>query len=183
MSSRYRSVRSAPSTENRSVGLPRPLSKSTPERCQARVTQSVSSLRRGVPTTPKGAGAPAATYCSGGRSGPSAYLRAIGSRSGSSSQLVHRSPSGILPEKAFIGLPHAGHAFWIGHCHPNFPCAGQSTSADIAIGIATRKNACACLALLDSDSRGYSTLGSDVVGVRHGAGVLPGSRAAGPGHS
>jgi len=56
-------------------------------------------------------------YGSGGRSGPSAHLRAAGSRSGSSLQLVHTYRGGrseASSETAFIGLPHAGHAFWIG---------------------------------------------------------------------
>ncbi|EHR00297.1 hypothetical protein [Bradyrhizobium sp. WSM471] len=56
-------------------------------------------------------------YGSGGRSGPSAHLRAAGSRSGSSLQLVQTYRGGrseASSDIAFIGLPHVGHAFRIG---------------------------------------------------------------------
>jgi hypothetical protein len=56
-------------------------------------------------------------HFAGGRNGPSAHLRAVGSCSGSSSQSVqtYRSrPSRASSRTAFIGLPHAGHAFRTG---------------------------------------------------------------------
>jgi len=56
-------------------------------------------------------------YGSGGRSGPSAHLRASGSCSGSSLQLVHTyrgRRSEASSDTAFIGLPHPGHAFRTG---------------------------------------------------------------------
>lgn len=59
----------------------------------------------------------AKTYGSGGRSGLCAHLRALGSRRGSSLQLV-QTYRGRLSDAssctAFIGLPHAGHAFRTG---------------------------------------------------------------------
>jgi hypothetical protein len=57
------------------------------------------------------------SYFAGGRSGLSAHLRAVGSCSGSSPQLVQTYRSFLLAISsgtAFIGLPHAGHAFRTG---------------------------------------------------------------------
>ena len=108
------------------------------------------------------------SYFTGGRSGLSAHLRAVGSCSGSSAQLVQtyrsfRSP--ISSRTAFIGLPQAGHAFRTGsdtgiwfspamavyvRCHRDL-----KTVAESCMGLPT---------LLDPKTAGYSTRGSDCVG-------------------
>lgn len=66
----------------------------------------------------------ARNYGSGGRSGLCAHLRTLGSRRGSSLQLVQRT-AGAFPKlrwlqlpsaslvTAFVGLPHAGHALLV----------------------------------------------------------------------
>jgi hypothetical protein len=116
------------------------------------------------------------SYFTGGRSGLSAHLRAVGSCSGSSAQLVQtyrsfRSP--ISSRTAFIGLPQAGHAFRTGSDTGIWFSPAMAVYVRRHRDLKTVAESCMGLpTLLDSKTAGYSTRGSDCVWGRDGAGVL-----------
>jgi hypothetical protein len=108
------------------------------------------------------------SYFTGGRSGLSAHLRAVGSCSGSSAQLVQtyrsfRSP--ISSRTAFIGLPQAGHAFRTGSDTGIWFSPAMAVYVRRHRDLKTVAESCMGLpTLLDSKTAGYSTPGSDCVG-------------------
>jgi hypothetical protein len=108
------------------------------------------------------------SYFTGGRSGLSAHLRAVGSCSGSSAQLVQtyrsfRSP--ISSRTAFIGLPQAGHAFRTGSDTGIWFSPAMAVYVRRHRDLKTVAESCMGLpTLLDSKTAGYSTRGSDCVG-------------------
>jgi hypothetical protein len=117
------------------------------------------------------------SYFTGGRSGLSAHLRAVGSCSGSSAQLVQtyrsfRSP--ISSRTAFIGLPQAGHAFRTGSDTGIWFSPAMAVYVRRHRDLKTVAESCMGLpTLLDSKAAGYSTRGSDCVGGRDGAPKRP----------